>query len=245
MLEAVTFDFWNTLFREPAGNPANKLRVDRLTEIIRRHGHQIESLTVVAELRLVWEYAMGLQRKQGLEFPPEDHVRKLVSDLNIAASPELVGELYRAYTEVLLDVPPILNEGATEVLSRLADKYRLGLICNTGATPGSVLVQIMERAGIRPYFQTLTFSNELLLAKPNPAIFAHTLQNLAVEPANSVHIGDDAITDIGGALGAGMQAIWLKKSRPDGPTSFFTEGSASGLAPLAVVEDLTEVLNLI
>lgn len=238
MLEAVTFDFWNTLFREPPGAPASRLRVERMAVVMREFGCEIESSTLLTELRRCWEYATNLQYYQGLDFRPEEHVRKFMADLGLPDSPELEAKLYRAYTEVLLDAPPLMVEGALEVIVRLAEKYLVGLICNTGATPGSVLRQIMARAGLLPYFSTLTFSNEVYIAKPNPAIFQLTLDKMGVVAARSIHIGDDPISDIAGALSAGMRAIWVKR-----PGAVEEEGKIS--QQVERVQSLTEILNLI
>ncbi|GAI95289.1 unnamed protein product, partial [marine sediment metagenome] len=64
---------------------------------------------------------------------------------------------------------------------------------------------------ITQYFDTLTFSNELLIRKPAREIFLHTLTGLGVKPSESMHVGDNPIADITGAKKIGMRAVWLKR----------------------------------
>jgi putative hydrolase of the HAD superfamily len=70
-----------------------------------------------------------------------------------------------------------------------------------------VLRVVLARAGILDAFDQLTFSDEVCLAKPNPAIFLRTVAALGVPPESAIHVGDDPGLDIDGALAAGMGAI--------------------------------------
>jgi putative hydrolase of the HAD superfamily len=109
-----------------------------------------------------------------------------------------------------MEVKPPLIDGVAEVLPRLAQRYRLALICDTGLTPGRMLSQWMETNGILQYFNHLTFSDELGVSKPHPRAFLSTLESLGVAPQAAVHIGDNPRTDVAGAQGAGMRAILLQ-----------------------------------
>ena len=84
---------------------------------------------------------------------------------------------------------------------------RIGLISDTGITPGRVLRAVMARDGVLPFFQHCTFSDEVGRAKPHPLPFQHTLDALAVEGPSATHIGDLPETDIVGAKGMGMRAV--------------------------------------
>ncbi len=83
----------------------------------------------------------------------------------------------------------------------------MGLISNTGKTPGAVLRKVMSRMDILRYFDTTTFSDELLVRKPDPTMFLRTLEDLRVAPENAVHVGDDPVADIEGASGVGMRTV--------------------------------------
>jgi putative hydrolase of the HAD superfamily len=97
--------------------------------------------------------------------------------------------------------------GVTEVVPRLAQRFRLGLISDTGLTPGRVLRQVMDRDGLLSYLDVLTFSDELGMAKPQPEPFLYTLRLLDASPEEAAHIGDLPETDLRGARGVGMKTI--------------------------------------
>ena len=75
--------------------------------------------------------------------------------------------------------------------------------------------------GILSYFDTLTFSDELGVAKPSRQIFLETLDNLGVQPNETVHVGDHLTPDVLGASRIGMRTIWVQ-----------THGVDSYLAPV-------------
>ncbi len=101
-----------------------------------------------------------------------------------------------------------LQPGAAEVIPALAEAgVKLGLISDTGLTPGRFLVGFLERDGLLPYFSSLTFSDETGFPKPDPRMFHRTLAPLGVAPAEAAHVGDTPRTDIAGAQAVGMRAI--------------------------------------
>jgi FMN phosphatase YigB (HAD superfamily) len=77
-------------------------------------------------------------------------------------------------------------------------------------TPGEVLRQIFDKAGLLSVFSVLTFSDECRIRKPARGIFVRTLKDLGVRPEAAVHVGDDAILDVEGARDAGMSVIQVK-----------------------------------
>jgi putative hydrolase of the HAD superfamily len=92
----------------------------------------------------------------------------------------------------------------------------LGVISNTGRTPGRVLRRLLEDAGLLPCFDVLAFSDEAGVRKPAAAIFRRVLDQARTDPARAVHVGDDAVTDVAGARAVGMRAIHFVPD-PSGP----------------------------
>jgi putative hydrolase of the HAD superfamily len=116
--------------------------------------------------------------------------------------------LIGAYASPALMAPPAVDPGTRVALEALAaEGVRLAVISNTMRTPGEVLRQVLEKAGLLPLFRALTFSDECGIRKPAPGIFLHTLRDLDVPPEAAVHVGDDAILDVEGARDAGMRVI--------------------------------------
>ena len=109
---------------------------------------------------------------------------------------------------------------------------RLGLISNTGMTPGSMFRTYLEQQGMLKYFDALTFSDEVGLSKPSDEIFQLTLRELGAQPEETVHVGDHVVNDIVGAKRCGMKTVWImgfyEPEDPDDPESQ-PDAAVSGL----------------
>ena len=63
-----------------------------------------------------------------------------------------------------------------------------------------------------------------LVGKPSPDFFGMALRDMGLKPGDAVMIGDDVVTDTGGAMKAGMQGILVK-------TGKFSQKALSGADP--------------
>ncbi len=125
-------------------------------------------------------------------------------------SSDLMPDMVKAFVSPLLVYPPPLIEGAKETLERIhEEKYKIGLICNTGRTPGSTIRILLERLGMLRCFDLTAFSNELRIRKPDSRIFLHTLNQLRSLPQNSLHVGDMLELDVVGAKKVGMISVYF------------------------------------
>ncbi len=102
-----------------------------------------------------------------------------------------------------------LVPGTMELLDYLKPKYHLHLITN-----GFQEVQHtkLSGSGLKPYFETLTVSEEVGVKKPNPEIFHYALRKANASPAESLMIGDEMAVDIDGARAAGIDQILYNAS---------------------------------
>lgn len=66
----------------------------------------------------------------------------------------------------------------------------------------------MERLGLAPYFETMVISEEVGVEKPDPAIMRIALSEIALEPADSLYVGDHPY-DVLCAGRAGMDCAWI------------------------------------
>ncbi len=215
-IQAITFDFWSTLYRGQTVDYTQRLLT--LKESVERGSgttFSLEQFKAAVEIaRQTWsrtwqqehrtidaaEWLDIILEELGTSMPDDDH-------FNIQTNLE----------ESVLQEMPILEPAVKEVLAELAGRYRLGIISDTGITPGRVLRQILEQDGIIDYFDHLTFSDELGRSKPHPEAFLATLDRLQAVPAQAVHIGDLLRTDIAGAQGVKMRGVqYIGVSRDDG-----------------------------
>lgn len=71
---------------------------------------------------------------------------------------------------------------------------------------------VIDRLGIRGYFDEVVASLEEGVEKPDPRLFQIALDRLGVGAEDAIHVGDDRIDDWAGARGAGLRAILLDRS---------------------------------
>lgn len=235
-IRAVTFDCWGTLLMDGPGADERyrERRLSGIDKVLKTYGLDFgrQRLTQAYEssgrrLALAWQGYRDLT------------VGEHVSAVLEALDPRLLrrigsrqrSEMIEAYAKAALLAPPAVDPGARRTLEWLADKgLVVAVVSNTMRTPGDVLGQILEDAGLPP-FKVLTFSDECGIRKPDPEIFHLTLRRMGVAPEHAVHVGDDPILDVEGALEAGMGVIQVT---PDGRAT-------APVKPDAVVRGLRDV----
>jgi FMN phosphatase YigB (HAD superfamily) len=153
---------------------------------------------------------------------PGEQVRILLAAIDPALPPALgAGDreaIEAAYASPVLAHPPVLSPGVVDGVRLLAGRgLTLGVISNTGRTPGTMLRRLLARAGIAGCLQVLSFSDEVGVRKPDAAIFLRTLAAAGVSPGAALHVGDDGEADVGGARAVGMRAVhYLPGGSPGG-----------------------------
>jgi putative hydrolase of the HAD superfamily len=116
-----------------------------------------------------------------------------------------------------------------DVLAELRERgYRLGLISNWD----SRLISMCQRLGLTAYTEFILASAATGMEKPDRRIFEIALSTAGVRPERAVHVGDDYQADVTGALGAGIDAIFIDRS-----------GHAS--MPVPTIRTLYELLTLL
>jgi putative hydrolase of the HAD superfamily len=90
------------------------------------------------------------------------------------------------------------------------------------------------------YFDAVVVSGDLGIAKPDPSIFEHALEQLGVDAADAVMVGDSMSKDVEGALAAGMRAVWVNRSASSDAIAGedFIE-----IATLSVLPDLLDTIR--
>ena len=206
MLNAVTFDFWGTLYQ---GAFARDERLYLLDEALTRHDQPRPWTALETAYEHVWSIWDRIWREEHRSITFEQWAREVLAFLQADLPEDVVADLQKPLEEVYLngDTPrPV--PGVGKVLPRLAQRYKLGIVSDTGLTPGRVLRQVLQRDGLLRHFDdALTFSDETGTTKPFPEQFLRTLNLLDARPEEAAHIGDLPETDLAGAKGVGMKAI--------------------------------------
>jgi FMN hydrolase / 5-amino-6-(5-phospho-D-ribitylamino)uracil phosphatase len=97
-------------------------------------------------------------------------------------------------------------------LMRLRSRYRLFAVSNGNAD--------LRRCGIADLFAGHITASAAGAAKPDARIYAALLEMAGVEAHQVLHIGDDPLADVVGAMQAGMQAVWLNRDARQWPPQY-------------------------
>ena len=126
-----------------------------------------------------------------------------------------------------------LLEGAEELVHYLAKKYPLTVVTN-----GFVEVQYekFDKSGLRDCFSHIVLSEEVGYQKPNPRIFEEALRMNGLQAEDVVMIGDSWNSDIQGAINAGIDQIWIRKSQ---------DPLLEGQSATYLVQSLSEVMEIL
>ena len=223
MIKAVTFDFWETLVRDSPENLCQQrvLRIHALHRVLAGAGSGIGGVEVAEAYdrseRVLVERFWGRHRDPLIA----EQVRLVLETASPGVSrvmtPALFEEALAGYIEPVLHVPPELTPRAAEAVRELASQgVALGIISNTGRTPGVILRRVLERHDLLRYFTVVSYSDEVGYRKPDAEIFRRTLAELGVEAGEAAHVGDDPIADVQGAQGVGMRGVHYAAARRTG-----------------------------
>ena len=206
-MEAVTFDFWNTLMWEEPGSLREK-RLEVWSETLPELGLQVDPERLERAHDAAHQEYVG-QWTAGRQFRVEEAVAHMLPLLDGEVSSRAQDALVEGFSEGGRRAAVHPSDRVRECLGTLkTGGVRLGIICDIGLTPSSVVRELLARHGLLELFDGTSFSDEVGHYKPDPAIFEHALASVGgVEPERAAHVGDRLRTDVGGALAYGMMAV--------------------------------------
>ena len=122
----------------------------------------------------------------------------------------------------------LFPETASTLTRLKARDLELGIISNFD----SRLFTVLRGLGIADAFDTVTISSLAQAAKPAPQIFQIALEKHAVDPEETLHIGDSLRDDVEGAKKAGLHAVLLDREGRQQQPGVQTITSLEELFPL-------------
>jgi len=97
-----------------------------------------------------------------------------------------------------------------EVLKKLkALGIKTAIVTNVDADRFEFQRNKIQVMGLTPYFDAIVMSGEIGVHKPDRRVFDCATSRLGVANEDCVFVGDNPDADIVGALGAGMEAVWI------------------------------------
>ena len=239
MLDAVTFDYWNTLVFEERGEIRGR-RLDAWSGILEEAGYAAERQQLDAVFEATWE-RFGEAWTANQQYRAAEAAEQIIEGLGFDVPDDVRVALIDAFGRAGDEAELHLSDGIADCLRVLRDAgLRLGIICDVGFTPSPVLRAHLDRNGILDLFDHWSFSDEVGTYKPDPRIFEHALAGLGgLDPAAVAHVGDLRRTDIAGALAMGMTAV-----RYTGVNDDDSQPEPEGTYVVAHHSELPKVLGL-
>ena len=205
MLKAVAFDLWETLITDTkdASRAQERRRLEKMAAILGTSTAAIER-----PYRSVWLRCQELYWSRDEDIPCRRQIEHFLEDAQIEADEATKAALEHVYAMAAVESLPSIVDGADHVIAALKQRgYRIGLISNTGRTPGYALREILHRLGLAPFIDAMVFSNEHGACKPRRSIFEALRASLEVEYDEMMFVGDNLYVDVHGAKSCGMLAV--------------------------------------
>ncbi len=193
--DAVSDSCWEQVCRKFAGS------IDKLN---------LSSDGLLTEIRQVrrWFWDDPVRSRRGgldLVAARQEILSLAFTQLGVQA-PALVQEIVDVYMG-LKSTTAQLFPGALDTLAALGQRgIKLALISNGNANEQRAKVQ---RAALEPLFESILIGGEFGVAKPDPRVFHHTLDQLQATPAETWMVGDNLVNDIAGAQAVGIYGVWV------------------------------------
>ncbi len=136
---------------------------------------------------------------------------RLVKELGADADPAALNRTYLAN----LGEQSFLLPGAEEVCRSLSGRCTLAILTNGVASAQRGRFNRSPLAGLIPH---LFISEEVGASKPSPAFFRPVLSALGVtDLSRALMVGDNLISDMGGAAALGLDTAWFNPRRLPNP----------------------------
>ena len=219
MIQAVTFDFWNTLIvDEPRG--MRPLQIEGWSEVLERAGIEVNADALGEAFDAAWEM-FDRSWNENRQFQTMHAVDLILERVGVDAPPDVRGELVGVYSRVGAASPLDVTPNAEATLRTLRERgVRLGVICDVGLTASTALLGRLEGFGLAELFDHFSWSDEVGVYKPDERMFRDALDGLGLsDPGALAHIGDRRRTDVAGARDFGCVSVRYTGVWDDPPES--------------------------
>ena len=188
MIQAVTFDLWDTVLIDDTDEPKRAARgllpkpaarLKLLSDEIARCYPEIGG----AEIKEAFDEAnarFNQAWKVEHHTPTVTERFRVVFDLLGVSPTPGYPEVVREIEEMEVNVPPDFVPGVAEAIRELAGEFKLGVISDTIHTTGKGLRRLLDSQGILKYFRAFVFSDEVGASKPKPLVFERAAAELGV-----------------------------------------------------------------
>jgi putative hydrolase of the HAD superfamily len=210
-VEAVTFDFFNTLVRHARGAGG---RGQSVMDYLHAQGLASDPW----QHNILYDVFEPHAREYSPTFSPAQKQRyrlrlaeRLFERLNVRCAPAAIANHAATIWQLVGPRSLLVFPDAPAALRRLQRaQFRLALVSNWQCG----LRHFCDELGLAAFFQEILASAEIGSEKPDPQIFQEACRRLRLAPERVLHVGDTLVDDVQGARQAGIRAVLLCRADP-------------------------------
>ncbi len=235
--KAVIFDLGNTLIYFTGVWPEVMAQADSaLFKHLRAVGLKLDESSFLAEFRTRLNAYYQERESEFIEYTTRYFLKEMLTEVGYPDFLEkALQDALREYYAVSQNYW-LLESDTLTTLQILSNRgYRLGLVSNAADDPD--VQALVDKAGIRPYFDLILTSAAQGIRKPDPRIFSPLIDRWGFAPGQIAMVGDTLGADILGAQNAGVFSIWITR-RADTPANRAHQGT---IRPDAVIDRLIDL----
>ena len=223
IIEAITFDFWDTIAIDDSDEPKRALRglpskadervVLFVDHIVRRYPAIDPECAAnayryaVERFRHAWHAEHRTPGVRQRIYFAYEHLGLTPGPGQYARLLREIDDLSRAIETMEVRIAPDFAPGVHWALQTLAQEYTLGIVSDTIHTTGVGLRHLLYQQGLLQYFKFTIFSDEVRASKPSSSVFRMASHQASLPPEKMVHVGDRESNDVHGPLAIGMRAV--------------------------------------
>ena len=228
-LQAVLFDLGSTLIYSREPWPPIYRQADRaLVAVLQGAGIPVAEGGFAAEYGTFMDLYYA-RRDLGIGEPTSCAVlRQLLREKGFPSVPDTVLRSALDAEYAVLQTNWYAEEDAIPTLEALQSRgYRLGMVSNTSDDRN--VQQLVDRRGLRPFFEIIVTSAAVGIRKPDGRIFQVALDHFGLPPTQVAMVGDTPSADLEGANRLGMFSIWITRRAPDADPAIHPRASVAAL----------------
>jgi putative hydrolase of the HAD superfamily len=208
-VEAVLFDLFDTLILLESGEAYYRPSLKKLHEFLVKNGINVsfeDFERVYFEIRDKFYSESRNLEEPHFNVRVSETLKRLGYELD--ASDPIIKDATTAFAEEFMHYATLDSE-ALNVLRKLHEKYKLGLVSNFAIPEYGW--KLLDKFSLKQFFDAVIISGEINKRKPSPEIFEKALKSLNVEASKALFVGDTLDLDVMGPKSVGMKTILIKR----------------------------------
>lgn len=139
-----------------------------------------------------------------------ERFRLMLNKMKVKPSDGIVEDMVSVHMADIAGAMEFPEENRKTLIQIKERNPRLAIISNFDHSPTAY--GLLDRFGIRGYFERILISVDIGWRKPRADIFLKAFNLLRIQPEEAIFIGDSFEADIIGSKGVGMDAVWINRN---------------------------------